>query len=616
MWSMDGLYFFVNKYLMLYTSPLRFRLCWKIIHCRFAENSIAVSTFRSVLVIFLFMSCFNLAYSQTPYAHSFVPDSDNVVFRNEIIHFVRAVADHHLAESSLAAMHNLDSKWANHYQKTRWNVTISLYHRGIRASSSHIQGSSLSSVLQQATANALNALAPKKLSVTDLDDYRFEVDFDYYPRQQYAVIEYGNQGLELLGNRVPVRHLTVSKINHQLARSQDYLLRLMDQKTYGYCKFYNAYSDEKQLQLRTVYSASSLYTLLQLDAWRPQSKIEALFKPMAQFIISNQITTGPQKGGFYYAIDPLTQQHTCRVVVGTAAKSIFALLAMHQRYPKDSVYLDHAKQAGDWLIQQVDSQGHVIAAAVCYGKQWQYNRKQSLLYSGQVLSALSRLYHVTQDRRYLLPAKHIADHFMQLVATQGPLLGDDYRPANSISSSWILMSLLDYVKIDTQSVYLSPIYRIARMLLSRQITNRCDIYNHGRYLDAMTASGNGWINEVMGNFYHFCKTSSQKSQCQPYYQAILATSRWLLQNSFTPENAFAVKNPARALGGMITNFSSQTVRTDAVCHSVNSLLLLESALPKNIAVDQKLINIPERALIEILPLLRAGTFLYPKGTTL
>lgn len=609
-------YIFLNKYLLLYTSQfyLRFFLKFRIsnfitrfYYLRVGKNPIAVGLFRRSLTIFVFFSCFNITYSQTPHPYSFVPDSDNAVFRNEIIHFVRAVADHHLAEGSLAAMHNLDSKWANHYQKTRWDVTISLYHRGIRASSSHIQGNSLSRVLQQATANALNALAQKKIAVTALDDYRFEVDFDYYPRLQYAMIEYGKKGLELLGNRVPVRHLTVSKINNQLARSQDYLLRIMDQKTYGYCKFYNAYSDQKQTLQRTVYSASSLYTLMQLDAWRPQPKIEALFKPMAQFIISNQITTGPQKGGFYYAVDPVTQQHTCRVVVGTAAKSIFALLAMHQRYPQDSAYLDHAKQAGDWLIQQVDSQGHVISAAVCHGKEWQYNRKQSLLYSGQVLSALSRLYHVTHDRRYLLPAKHIADHFRQLVATQGPLLGDDYRPANSISSSWILMSLLDYVKTDTQSVYLSPIYRIARMLLSRQITNHCDIFNHGRYLDAMTASGNGWINEVMGNFYYFCKTSSHKSQCQPYYQALIASSRWLLQNTFTPENSFAVKNPSRALGGMITNFSSQTVRTDAVCHSVNSLLLLKSALAKNTPVDQDLIHIPERALIEILPLLRAGT---------
>lgn len=558
-------------------------------------------------VLLLWISFFNTAYAQSSNAQIFVPDTDNTVFRDEIIHFVRSVARHQLPQNTLVAMDYLDSKWANHYQTTNWDITVSVYYKGMLVGFAHTRGRSLSGVLQKTTSLALKTIPKQYRSAAKLDNYRFSVAFDYLPTQQYTIIEYGKKGLELLGNRVPTRHLTLASVDKQLINNQNYLLRMLDRKRYGYFKFYDAGSDKPETLLRTVYSASALYTLLQMNAWQSQPVLESLFKPIAHFILSNQVKSGPQKGGFYYAVDSHTKQKTCRVVVGTAAKAIFALLAMNQRYPQDVVYLEHAKQAGNWLIKQVDMRGQVTTAAQCHDNQWQYSHKQSLLYSGQVLSALSRLYGVTKDPRYLQSAKYIVTYFIRMVALKGPILGDDYRPANSISSSWILMGLLDYVKVDRQVSAIASIQSIASMLLSRQITSKCDVYNHGRYLDAMTASGNGWINEVMGNFYHFCKNNPSTKQCRPYYQAMIASSRWLLQNTYAPENTFLVKNPARAYGGMITNFSSQTVRTDAVCHGVNSLLLLEKAIPRSVSLKEELIHFPERKLIEILPLMRAGS---------
>ncbi|PPA80556.1 hypothetical protein C4A76_26530, partial [Brevibacillus laterosporus] len=73
--------------------------------------------------------------------------------------------------------------------------------------------------------------------------------------------------------------------------------------------------------------------------------------------------------------------------------------------------------------------------------------------------------------------------------------------------------------------------------------------------------------------------------------------------AYTPQNSYNVKNPERAIGGFITNFTTRTVRTDAVCHGVNSLIMLLSTSGDG---NKPLINLPERPLIEILPLLRAG----------
>ncbi|QRN05135.1 hypothetical protein GH742_09545 [Legionella sp. MW5194] len=289
-------------------------------------------------------------------------------------------------------------------------------------------------------------------------------------------------------------------------------------------------------------------------------------------------------------------------MVGTTSKTIFTLLELNQFYPDEPKYLAAAKHAGDWLLTRVNQDGTVMPVASCTSGQWKDSNKQSFLYSGQVLSALSRLYGVTHDQRYHQGALKIAGQFLKQIQTQGFIVGDDYRPANSISSSWVMMSLIDLAKVDNNPVYRKTIDDIAKAILARQITDKNDIYSNGRYLDAMTTSGNGWINEVMGVLYQFC-TQQGGNQCQRYREAMILTSRWLLQNAYTPQNTYNVKNPERAMGGFITNFTTRTVRTDAVCHGVNSLIMLLASTGND---NKPLINLPERPLIEILPLLRAG----------
>lgn len=574
---------------------------------------------------------------------SFVPDLDNNTFRHEVLKFIRSAAMHHVTSGVTLPMDNLDKKWNNHYQKTDWHPHLTVYHHGQILGQSEAHGKSLADVLVLVTEQALRSIHGYELTSAVLQEYRFKVDFEYVPFYHYAFIEYHTQGLELSGNRVVVRTLTKKSISEQIERSKGYLLRSLDPQYHGIFKFYDASLDSSNRLLRTVYSASTLYTLIKIHtlplmpvlptssegkgrdplskltmhgqgessslSLRDDGRVLSL-KPiheLTQFILSNQLLTGSHKGAFYYGYDPKTHSFLRRLVVGTTAKSIFALLALNEQEPKNALYLARAKIAGDWLLTRVEANGNVNSILVWKNDQWQSTYRQSLLYSGQVLAALARLYRITHEQRYYQGATRIADHFVQLVNQNGPLLGDDYRPANSISSSWVLMSLIDYAKINGSPRYQSIISQIAQTILQRQIISVDDIYNHGRYLDAMTASGNGWINEVIGTTFFFCLQHQASRSCQTYDDAMLRTSRWLLQNAYTPENMFIVKNPHRALGGFITNFRGSTVRTDAVCHAVNSLLMVLSANKlKQFHHEDIMLSLPERPLREILPLLRAG----------
>lgn len=533
---------------------------------------------------------------------TFVPDEGNQEFRDQIIKFVREAATKTIEANPKKSLDALDAKWNNYYQKTDWSVQVSAYHHGVKIGEGAAHGSLLSDTLSTATQISLSQLSADKLTADTRDQYRFKVSFDYYPARFYSFIEYQQQGLELTGKLVAVRALTTQQLQEQINLSEHYLLRAMHPQLHGFFKFYNAAEDKSEPLLRTIYSSSSLYTLLKLYALNHDPKLEQKFKPIAQFILSNQIKEGPNAGGFYYGYNPETDKKTCAVVVGTASKTIFTLLELNHLYSHDPIYLVSAKKAGDWLLTMVRKDGKVSPAALCNKKGWRYRHKQSLLYSGQVLSALSRLYATTDDKRYLDGATLIASYFVGLVNNNGTLLGDEYRPANSISTSWVMMSLIDFAKINADPMYRHLIELLANRILSRQITNKEDIYSNGRYLDAMTTSGNGWINEVMGVLHDFCIANSMP-ECQRYQQAMILTSRWLVQNAYSAQNTYNVKNPAHAIGGFITNFTTQTVRTDAVCHGVNSLVNLLMLVGDK---DSVLINLPEKPLQEVLPLLRAG----------
>lgn len=548
----------------------------------------------------LFCFLYFLSPTLTAERQLFVPDVTHQVFRDRIVEFVRSAAEEHIQQAPLAELNQLERHWDNHYQRTNWQITVNAYYQGDLVGKGYANGKDLTSTLRQSTLKAMQ-------SNPDVDDatmanYRFKIDFDFHPSRRYSIIDFEGNGLESLGHRVAVRSVDTTVIQNQIDASLTYLLRQQDPQLKGFFKFYNADKDQAESLLRTTYSATALYTLIKLNNLQPDAAIESRFADIADFLLARQLKTGPHAGGFDYGYNPDTGKGTCRIVVGTTSKTIYTLLLMNQLYPENPVYLNAAKAAGNWLLSMIKEDGNVIPIASCKDGEWTLKDKQSFLYTGQVLSALSRLYAESNETSYLDGARRIAALLLRQVDEQGPLVADDYRPANSISSSWVMMSLIDLAKVDPKPVYLRTIIQIANTLLERQIVSQSDLFSHGRYLDAMTTSGNGWINEVMGDWYEFC--SMQKlTDCQPYREAMRRTSRWLVQNAYTPQNSYDIANPARADGGMITNFNTWTVRTDAVCHALNGLISLLRIEAGN---DARLIELPAQPLREILPLLRAG----------
>ena len=396
------------------------------------------------------------------------------------------------------------------------------------------------------------------------------------PRVNATMIEFQNRALPLVGDVTVVPELKPEQLQTTIAAQKDYLLRHLDRKHFGFYKVYSARLDRPQVKLRTTYTASALWTLLQLNQLNPDPEIEKVIQPITNFLLSMQVRSGPNKGAFHYSFDPITNEKRQRFVVGTVSKTIFTLLELY-RLEKNPRHLAAAKAAGKWLLAHVKDDGSVTSEVLKRGstQKWESVPKHSVLYSSETLSALSRLYTYTKQPRWRKAATRIASRLITQAKQQGMVLSDDYRPPNTISTSWLAMALLDYTAPENK-LAIDPnteevVFAAAQQVRYRQIDFPKNHLDYGRYFDTWATSGNGWMNEVLIEVYRRCQLRA-RSDCGQYLSAIEHSTRWLIQNTYSEANSYHLPNPKRALGGSIRNSKVEAVRTDAVCHAANSLI--------------------------------------------
>jgi rhamnogalacturonyl hydrolase YesR len=546
-------------------------------------------------------------------------DTDTDQFRNLCVQFVRTVAENHLD--------GLPTQYPAELEiKGNWELDITIYHQGeiIGTGGGNGEDKTLSLTLEGATVNALEE-AQQKLSKEDLGEVRFLVTF-YYPTtlftrvdnlfqlipcfeydysrsfclddRSFSFIEYNGEGKELMEDLVIIRSLDKELILEKIEQGKEFLFRAMDEDEHGFYKMYDTLRDDFGNRLHTVYSASIIYTLLRIYDFDQDERILENIPEWGDFLLSMQSKDEETYGAFHYSYYLPSGIKQSRFPVGTTALSIFTLLDLYER-TGDSRYLESAKLGGDWLTTMQKPDGIMYEYKVRVGGgEWGYGEKDSLLYNGQVLSALSRLYIITGETRYYDAAERIAQHFSARVEEEGCYLGDDYRYKNPISSAWVLMSLLDFYQINQDDYYKNMILKCGGELLKRQATDVNHPLYHGSWYRAYSTSGNGWLAEVMMEMYRFCQEQNIDG-CDEYKAAILRVIRWVIQNTYSEENTFFLREPEKAIGGIFWNYEKRYVRTDSLCHALNAYVGMMDEWE-----DGTLLSLPEQPIGVILSRLR------------
>lgn len=351
---------------------------------------------------------------------------------------------------------------------------------------------------------------------------------------------------------------------------KEYLLRVFDENG-GAHKYYWPEDGAFDGVLTTTYTSTALYTLLKANVIEADERISEQIPKTAGFILSMQENDNGSRayGGFHYSYNLSGGKKDNRFVTGTNAKTIFTLLELYN-ITGNRTFLDSAERSADFLLTMQYSDGS-MRSSKRYDREsgtWKASTGYSLLYNGQALSAFSRIYTATGDGRYLDAAETISETFLTKVGDEGCYLGDDYRERNSISSSWVVMGLLDFWRAAGNGTAKDAVFECSDDIIGRQTTDKSDD-NYGRWESSFSTSGNGWISEVLSEVYLECIKSGE--DCEMYKDAILISSLWIRKSGCPNENSNTGCSPD-SNGGILWNEKSKYIRTDSVAHALNGYI--------------------------------------------
>jgi hypothetical protein len=482
---------------------------------------------------------------------------DNDVFRDRVLGFIRRVA-----AGGERVTCDLPLTSASPFRTVVW-----VYQKGAQVGRGEGSDARLCVALKDAARQAVAATGggPEGLAGA-----RLAVEL---PERGYSFVELEGKGVELTHGLPAVRVLDKALVSQRIDEGKGYLLRVLDRERGGAHKYYDAVTDGFEPQLHTIYTASTALTLLRLHKISADERLLGHVRSAADFMLRMQSHDESDRtsGGFFYSLGLERERPERRMVAGTAAKAIFTLLELHAA-TKEPKYLEAANAAAGWLIAMQRPGGGVRSSlSQKDGDRWTAVKKESMLYTGQTLSALSRMYRATADARYLDAAARTASYLAGKVSAQGCYLGDEYRKPNPISSSWVVLSLLDFVKATGDAHFEQIVFRCANELMGRQSRKVEDVYRYGRWQRSLSSSGNGWLAEVTSELYLYCLEKGREG-CDRFKEAAVAAMRLLMQYTYSPASSFAVRNPEAALGGVFWSAGDRYVRTDSVCHAMNAYL--------------------------------------------
>ena len=392
--------------------------------------------------------------------------------------------------------------------------------------------------------------------------------------------------IEVVDGVLILKKLTKETIADKIKKGRDFLYKMEHPDLHGFYKKYEAETDHLESRLHTVYSASIIYTFLYIYDYDKDEKILARLDDWGEFLLSMQETNKKSQryGAFSYSYFLNSKEKEQRYVSGTSALSIFTLLRLYEITGKER-YLESAKMAGNWLISMQREDGVINPYVKYNGEKWIYGEKLSLLYNGQCLSALSKLYQAAKEEKYYNSARKIADLFAKKYEEAGRnYVVGEYRAKNPISNTWLVMSLMDFYKAAGGDYYKDIVFELSSQIISNQFKDLEDLMNYGRIDGAYSTSGNGWISEVMTDTYSFCLNQG-RADCEKYKITALNIMRWIIARTYAEENSSSLPNPERAEGGAFWNREFKYIRTDSVCHALNGYTRIMKYLNEGVVLS-------------------------------
>ncbi len=253
-----------------------------------------------------------------------------------------------------------------------------------------------------------------------------------------------------------------------------------------------------------------------------------------------------------------------KIKLGGVALAIVAL-AEHVGITGDRRNLPVLKRLGRYIQQSQDTDGRFL-----HQRDFPSGAPRSFVsqyYPGEALLALSRLYAVDRDERWLDTAEKNA-HYLINIRDRG-------RPTDKlIHDHWLLYALNELYRFRPNPQYLTHSIRITQAIRNRQNRNPAFPDYLGSYYRPPRSTPTATRSEGLLAAYLLTRDFGSQKDAESILQAIGLGTAFQLQTQFRSESVLYLRDPQRSLGAFHRSLTDFEIRIDYVQHNISSLIAL------------------------------------------
>jgi AMMECR1 domain-containing protein len=330
-------------------------------------------------------------------------------------------------------------------------------------------------------------------------------------------------------------------IRSRLGLARDWYLNNVNPKTGRVEYLYYPVTDRYTKSTNEVRNLATLYILPELKVFLGDQSLDGLIKRTRDYYVGKIKETRDYS---YVDLDGDS----------TIAYNAFMILSL-VRQPDYPGSLELATKLANWIIslQRPDGSYDTSFNGEVTGKDY---------YPGESMLSLMRLFDVTNDSR-------LTDSVIRAF----PYYRDYWRKnKNTAFVPWHTQTyyLLSRHTIDTKLG--SFVYEMNDWIMKYQIFEDDYPDKIGGFRKDDPRNSTSSYMEGMNDAYGTALLFNDGPRIEKYRDSLRKGTRFVLQTQFTPENAFWVKNPKRAIGGFKESLKSVNERNDYTQHSTSALI--------------------------------------------
>lgn len=300
-----------------------------------------------------------------------------------------------------------------------------------------------------------------------------------------------------------------------------------------------------------IYSMLELYEVTQNNALLQKSKlaIQYLLKQIRDFKVNNNT--------FSVVVDKDF------IKLGGNALACLALVKYTQ-VTDDQQHLPLIRSMGDWIESTQDENGKFTIHKQSISTHTIENF-ESGYYPGEAIFALTRIYQIDPNKKWLDVAEKAADYLINV--------RDKNIPGNKlIHDHWLLYGLSELFGYRENKIYIEHTQKIVSAILStQQLASPFKDWIGGFY-NPPRSTPTAVRAEGLCAAYQLLADQGYKDEAAKILNAIKLCINFQLQTQFRPENAMYLKKPERVIGGFSKSLSHFEIRIDYVQHNISALL--------------------------------------------